>query len=69
MRLGSAITLDKCNINWDNPMEETCLIPSAGSLSRQYNIGGTGEPAGVIAEVASLVPKHIVVSHESFGSY
>lgn len=50
-------------------MEETCLIPSAGSLSRQYNIGGTGEPAGVIAEVASLVPKHIVVSHESFGSY
>lgn len=51
-------------------MEKTCLVLSTRSLGRQHNMGGKGEPAGAIAGVAaSLAPKHIVISHESFGRY
>lgn len=40
------------------------------SLGRQRNMGAKGEPAGVIAGgVASLAPKHVVISHELFGRY
>lgn len=71
MRSEGASSLDKCTIYWDNfPVEKTCLIVSARSLGRQCNMNGKGEPAGVIAGgVASLAPKHIVISHESFGRY